>query len=366
MAESISANRGDLAEAVLGAAVTARFWLRPEGATVSNQDIKKVLESVIRTNPVKFKRDDLQLTAKITDTITFKVGIPQKAYDFIKQKANWELIPELFRSSTAYVNSDRRLILQSKFLSKNLKVNNILVNADGTGDQTGTKADIKLEVDGKPLAQQISLKVKGGDQFAQVGGLGFDKQLEIWQRLGVDVNPKRSEFEKLYDQIDNKIRFADRNAAAKSKEASLARQAAAVSYKFAAQQLSQKLKRGDEKTIMALAEFIDKGATYGDKSIELVKLVGGSYVRAKFGKQFLQNMKDVAPKLEIVFRGTTADPTVVIYHKEIGSGKAGKLIQVRARYSGESAKNKQGKYYRVYLRNIVEAGDLMFKLATDR
>lgn len=365
--KNLGANRGDLAEAVIGAAVTARFWLKPEGRQVTEADLKKVLDSFLRSNPTTFQRDDLNVVTRITDEITFRVGIPKVAYDFIRKRENWSLIPELFKSSVAYVNADRRLILQSNILAKNGKIDKILVDADGTGDQTGTKADIKLSVNGKPTPQQISLKVKGGDQFAQVGGLGFEKQTEIWtNRLGIDITRSKAEFDRIYNQINNKLRFADRTAAATSKEAELSRKAAGVVYEYAAEQLQTKFKRIDSALINRIGDFIVEGATKTDPSIELVKLVGGSFVKARFGKKFRENMMGAAPNLRVEFKGTTADPTVIIYDKDLGPGKKGKLFQVRARYSGEGVKNKQGKYYKVYIRNIVEAGDLLFQLATDK
>ena len=366
----ITANRGDVAEVVLGAAVTARFWKHPypEGTPVSEADVREILKKVIKTNPVKLNRDDYEVDTKINDVIRFKIGVPIKAFEFIKDPGNWKLIPELFSSSLKYVNADRRLNKQASVLARNGKINDIFVNSDGTGDQKGTKADIKIEVDGKPTRNQISLKVKGGDQFAQVAGVGWEKQMEIWGKLGLDVSKKKKDFTAIFDTIDYTLRYADRNSANASKEATLARKSAAVVYRFAAVELKKKFKSKDRKLLSSLGDFIRYGATLDDPHIELVKLGGakaGKFKRAKFGKKFYQNLQNVAPNLEVEYKSGVADPTVVIYDKNLGQTKEGRLLQIRAKYSPESSKTKAGKTYKVYLRNIVEAGDLFFELATD-
>ena len=60
------------------------------------------------------------------------------------------------------------------------------------------KLILKFEVDGKTTKNQISLKVEGGDQFAQVAGVGWEKQVEIWGKLGLDVSKKEK---RLYGDI---------------------------------------------------------------------------------------------------------------------------------------------------------------------
>ena len=205
--QKISANRGDVAEVILGAAVTARFWKNPAGEDVSEKDIRSIMRMVLKTNPVELTRNDLEIDTKISDTIRFRIGVPKPAFAFLKQETEWNKISDLFKSCEAYVNSDRRLNLQSKVLAKNGKVNDIFVNSDGTGDQKGTKADIKLEVDKKKTRNQISLKVQGGDQFMQIGGIGFDKQEELWSNLGIDVSSAEEKYNAYMKKLQTKLTF---------------------------------------------------------------------------------------------------------------------------------------------------------------
>ena len=360
--QKISANRGDVAEVILGAAVTSRFWKNPAGEKVSEKDIRSIMRMVLKTNPVSLTRNDLEIDTKISDTIRFRVGVPKPAYAFLKQETEWNKISDLFKSCEAYVNSDRRLNLQSKVLAKNGKVNDIFVNSDGTGDQKGTKADIKLEVDGKKTRNQISLKVQGGDQFMQIGGIGFDKQEELWSNLGIDVSSAEEKYNAYMKKLQTKLTFYDRDSVTKSGAADNIRLAAELTYKIAAEKLQTNLDKKDGKTIEKLAKLIKSGATKDDDNIELVKLQSGKFKKARFGKKYEENVKNA--ELVVSYKRTT-DPIILVYDKNLGPTK-GKLVQFRARYSIEGAKSKSGKTYRPYLRNLLETGPFLFQLASDR
>ena len=47
-----------------------------------------------------------------------------------------------------YANNDKRLKYHAIGTHINRVINSVFVNSDGTGDQKGTKADIKLTIDG--------------------------------------------------------------------------------------------------------------------------------------------------------------------------------------------------------------------------
>lgn len=362
---SISANRGDVAEVILGAAVTAKFAASPPNA-ITKKDIENVIAKVITSKAVKLTRPDMAKGGtNINDNINFTVGVPKAAWDFISKKQNWSSVDDLFKSSMTYVNSDRRLGLQCKALYRNLKTNTVKVDSDGTGDQKGTKADIKLIVDGKVTKNQISLKVKGGEQFAQVAGITFDKQVKIWGDLGVDVSSKKASFEKLLAKADLEARFKDRDTINQTDIAENVRNAAADVYKYAASELQKDFKNGTN--LDKIASFIKSGATKNDENIEFVKLKSGGFQRARFGKKFIQNLKNLAPKLKIEYVKSGSDPYVTIYDPSVGnvSSNKARLIRIRAKYTAESSGKGDKKMYKAYMRNIVEGGELLFNLATD-
>lgn len=372
-APKIDANRGDLAEIILGAAVAAKFKYPPLSGltTITRKQVEEILLLVIKAASKKtmMQRADKQKgTVKVDDNIEFRVGVPAKAWTFISDKNNWRLVDDLFTSSVGYVNNDRRLRGQVNKVYINGKKDFVLVNSDGTGDQKGTKADIKLSINGKQTVNQISLKVEGGEQFAQVAGVTFDKQLEIWGRLGVNVSSAKTAFENELKDVDLTLRFADRGNINLTKMGTALRSAASKSYSEAAKQLKTKV------DIDKLTDFLIYGATKGEANIELVKLVGAGkssplgFKRAKFGKQFKENLRSVFPNLQVAFE-FKSDPIVHIYDPSRGNMQSSKarLIRIRGFFQRPSSKSKiSGKTYGVYLRNIVEAGDILFELATDR
>ena len=93
-----------------------------------------------------------------------------------------------------FANSHSRLNAQARGLSINERQDIIKVIAAGTEDQKGTKADVKIEVESPQNPDRrfrnvdYSLKVSGGEQFHQVSGLGFDKFMNIFGEMGLDVS----------------------------------------------------------------------------------------------------------------------------------------------------------------------------------
>ena len=157
----------------------------------------------------------------------------------------------------------------------NNKKDEIFVNSDGTGDQKGTKADIKLLINGRKAPQQISLKVAGGEQFGQVAGITFDKQIEIWGRLGVNVKSAEKAYNAKMGKMNSRMMFSDRGAVGLKEVEVAIRGAMGESYKLAAKQLQSRL------PIDKLTSFLKIAASKGDSRIELVKLVNRKYKKAK-------------------------------------------------------------------------------------
>jgi len=344
-------NKGDVAEAILGAAVTAKFVVRPT-TDVSKKDIESVLNKMLLSNPVTIPTPDYIKTvkvAKILDNIKFQVGIPKPAMDFISNSSNWSEISDIFNSCMTYVNKDRRLNLQAKQFAKNKKSNKIFVNSDGTGDQKGTKADIKLTFDGKKSRNQISLKVKGGDQFAQVSGIPFEKQEKLWKNgLGLDVSSLKTAYENELKQFDPTIVFTDRKDKILSAQKDIVKNAARAVYAKAAEMMNDKFGNKDAEFMTKLISFIRSGAAGSEyKEIELVKLEKGDFKKVRFDKKF----DDFISGLDLVATVGRGDPLIEIKDSKSNSH----LIQIRFKVEAASKKTKDGKTFVVYPRNYVEA-----------
>ena len=366
-------NKGDLAEAILACGVAAKF--NNPDAVVTKTAIEKMLSRVLATRKTQLERDDkvsAKTTVKVSDTITLSVGIRKREWDFISDKRNWELIDWQFESVAKYCNTYKRIKRYSQMLYKNNKENKIVVDADGLTDQKGTKADIKVKIDNKVVNMQMSLKVTGGDQIGQMSGVPFDKQVKLFELLGVDVTPARKKYDELINKVDIGLAFThrDETKTGLGRQIHLAvREANLVVHKEAKKQLDAKMKAKDAKFIDQVTDFLRKAATGNDPTIEVVKLSTKGFKRAKFGKKYVQNVKDAMPHLKVdVNKQPEGDAETVIYDSRIGKSNsaAARLFKIRGKIIFESKTTKtEGYHLKIYVRNLIESGDLMFDLASD-
>lgn len=363
-------NKGDLAEAILACGVAAKFF--DPTAVVSKVSIEKMLGKVLSTRKTELERGDMsaKTTVKVSDTITLSVGIRAREWEFISNRKNWPLIEWQFTSVAKYCNNYKRLLKYASVLYRNNKENQIIVDADGLTDQKGTKADIKVKIDGKVVNMQMSLKVTGGDQIGQMSGVPFDRQINLFELLGVDVSPARKKYEEKLKEVDITYAFTSRDLI-KSPQAKkiqdVVRQANAFVHQEAADKLEKLMRSKNTAFIEKLTDFLRKAATGNDPTIEVVKLSTKGYKRAKFGKKYVQNMKDAMDHLKVEYRRKTGDPETIVYDPRVGesNNSSARLFKVRAKIIYESKKSKGAKVYPIYVRNLIESGDLMFDLASD-
>ena len=342
-------NKGDVAEVVLGAAMTAKFRKADDSAVTENE-VEQIIREVIRGQSIEYNRLDKVETEEVFDEITFRVGVPKKAMEFLKQEDLSEIV-DLFQSAVAYVNNDRRLDRQAKVLRSNAKVDDIFVNSDGVGDQKGTKADIKLTVNGKQTRNQVSLKVSGGEQFAQVSGVGFDKQIALWQDgLGLNIRSLERAYNQSMSDFDPGLKFFSRSEPVASEQKDIVKSSMHLVYQYATNELNKLFKERDDEFMRRLIDFISQGIA-GDEQqyIELVKLERGKFKSVRPGSRAF---RELVSNLDLVAEiRKSGDPMITIKDRE--SGKP--LITIRAKTELASSKTKEGKTYRVYPRNYIEA-----------
>ena len=204
------ANKGDISEAILAAAIAAKFKKRIDVnefkntssainignlPPVTKTDVENVLRILVRSFKYSTSVNDIDrikktVETKIYDNIQVSVGIPQKSAQFLKKESNWSEISNIFSAAITKVNSDPRLKAKAYGLSVNKKNDIIIVRAIGTESQTATKVDIRVEIinQGQKLANrsnQISLKYDA-PQFAQAVGLEFGNFGKIFDALGLN------------------------------------------------------------------------------------------------------------------------------------------------------------------------------------
>ena len=108
-------NKGDISEAILCAAIAAKFKKRLSARQLSAdpiisigdlppinyQDVRSVLTDMIgsgyRTNySVRDRNISTKQVSRITDNISVSIGLPQPSAQFLSNSANWGTIFDIF------------------------------------------------------------------------------------------------------------------------------------------------------------------------------------------------------------------------------------------------------------------------------
>ena len=380
----ISANRGDIAEGIMGAALTAKFIKREFGQTISNlpqvnaTDVDAVLAKFFRSGgtysktvrdvpkpfdfiPPDFPGDRIETTVNIvrelmfSDKVVFKLTLPQPAMDFLSKQSNRTQVRDIFERAIRYANNDPTFIREANRLATNAKNDKILVDADGVSNQLETKVDIGLFANGRKIGKQISLKTDKGRQFAQVKGFGvaeFDKLFADNMGIIVDGSVKNAvnDYIKQFNVTDA---FSFRAQTSKdvtgSVWASKLKKAATIYYKGAEKIIKTQIDAIDFRR--KLANTIRVGATRGDEDIQLVKFAGaqGAYSERTFGPEF----EDAIENADLsVVSNFTDNPTIKI------NSNNKLLVQFRARVDAD----QRADGYKILLRQLLEAGTGFFYL----
>ena len=380
----ISANRGDIAEGIMGAALTAKFIKRQLGQTVDNlpqvnaTDVDAVLtkffrgggtySKTVRDVPKPFEYipsgtpgNEIETTVNIirellfSDKVVFKLTLPQSAMDFLSKQSNRTQVRDIFERAVRYANSDPTFIREANRLATNAKNDKILVDADGVSNQLETKVDIGLFANGRKIGKQISLKTDKGRQFAQVKGFGvaeFDKLFADNMGIIVDGSVKKAvnDYIKEFNVTDA---FSFRAQTSKDVTGSVwgtkLKKAATIYYKGAEKKIKTQIDAlGFRRKLAATIRY---GATRGDNDIQLVKLAGaqGAYSERTFGPEF----EDAIENADLsVVSNFTDNPTIKI------NSNNKLLVQFRARVDAD----QRADGYKILLRQLLEAGTGFFYL----
>ena len=376
-AEKINANRGDLFEAFFAAAVAARFVKRAKERKaktlpkISTSDVDKVLSEMMKKGYTKNVND---VGSAVIDTVTVNVSIPKKASAFLEKRSNWTKVSDLRTGAVNFANSHSRLNAQARGLSINERQDIIKITAAGTEDQKGTKVDVKIEVDSPTNPDKkfrnvdYSLKVTGGEQFHQVSGLGFDKFMNIFNEMGINVSSTQRQYDKkLTEFFDIEVytkKYSSREAAQKTGGGDNLKAAAKIVYTKAQEILQEGLNVvGETEVKRKFADYIIYGLSRNVRT-ELVKFAGSGMVKTRVAdRQF----RDVLISQRFVAEiKKTGDPKIEIYlANENGikmSGKDNFIMQIRYKLEVASGKSGGMKVYKFYPRHYLEAQAGMFSI----
>jgi len=311
-------NKGDIAEGLLGLALYTKFQNRvgeeikdisAADFTASLNNLRKKKSQAVKKGAVLYQKVNIKDLRKNQDTVNLTIMLPQPSYEDLLDKSKDKLIMKLARSAINYANS-RNVTRYAKFLYVNNSKNVIDVKSEGTLDQSGTKVDLKVVVDGR-LLKNLNISLKSGTstkQFGQVFGYTASHHTALWKNLGLNYSTKQKEHDNMILDDDGIVK------------------AFHYSYKWAANEINKRLKNDKQEFAMlkTIAKMINFYATRNEKNVKLVHFKdSGNYSVLSFDK-LEDRLKKI--KLEAVYRDLTL-PTIDIQDSKTKK----KLISIKGK-----------------------------------
>ena len=333
------ANKGEIAEGVLGAAMFAKLSARVNTGigNVGGPEVWQVIDQLKNSGQDSYS---VELHDKgktlVNDKIQFTLRLKAAPYRDIMDPKKRSLMNDLLSSALAYANSERAQEYSEHFFL-NGKPDIISVVSDGVSGEKTRKTDVEVYVTdpktGKVDKRKLNISLKAGsEQMGQVGGWEFAKMNELWTKFGIMIDSYQDEYNDIVKKkgVDAAVEFIYREA----------------------NQLLQQLLSGDfdDEEYIYLRKFfngIDYFATLNDPSIELVSFEGGRHKVLKFS-QLAKKLKEI--NLTSAYNETTKNPRVDIF-----DGNSGKIF-LTIRHKTED----MGKVRR----NYIEKGPLLSELAS--
>lgn len=348
-------NKGDVSEGILAAAITARFMSKTK--TISQTDVTSLINKLSKatggskgmTSITSFSSPNKQ--ENVIDTVICKVNLAEKNMNaFLDPKIYSKAdIIALVRAAVVYANSTYVRQWADELYNNNQK-NTIEVNAEGLLDQTGTKVDLKVVIDGVKCGVGVSLKAGDVKQFGQVGGSKWTSMKTLFEPLGVKFS---KETEESYIDMVSKKQLAP---------------ALTTAYTEAFNQISKKDQRFLRK---AIADFIKNHATSGEENVVLVQL-NRSTAKVYDFELLEEKLSDKTIKVNLTSGNTDKLNTGGFESK--GSMLKTRipkmqfmidnkiLFEIRLKLEGNRFSPSAGKTLPLVVRNYIEKGEMTTKL----
>jgi hypothetical protein len=338
---NININFGDMAEAIVGAAICARFIYKNRNITTAQvfgvlyalppagkKPGKKGMES---TKDFKSANEN----KKVMDDVNFYLSLSEVNMTTVQNRSNKRLFVPYAASAVRYANSTT-VRKWSKLLYENNKYDKIEVVSDGLGGQKTTKVDVFVKVDGKPINIKVSLKAGDVKQFGQVSGIAFEKQTKLWETsfgFGSDIKPLENKYDELITQ--NK-----------------APEAVSMVYNKVLEVFNKQMRTGNTEDLKRnFAESIKYFATLDEDNVTLLQ-IGNDAAKLYTFDQIYDAIKGMTLSASIT-TGKSGLPTLFINDE---NGQA--LIQYRVKQEFKSNGSP-------YIRNYVEKQKGLSKIIGD-
>jgi hypothetical protein len=314
-------NQGNLAEAVLGAAIVAKLVLRqPNGkiGKVTPVEIKNVLKQICKVPGLSKggKKTQIKLDSggAAKDRITFYLNLGASMTAALQKMKDLSVLNKVCDAAASYANMPY-MESTAESLYNNQIDNKIEIDVDGISDNKGTKADIAMWTD-KHVFDKISLKagkVKAGHSLGQIGGNSWASILRLFHEgynpktqqkesgLGLSINTPQNEF-RYMTLVTQKPTFTTVGKAVL----------------WAYQMANGVFRRCPQSTLATnVYKFLKFHATRDDTDVKIVMLHLGKGTHKTLNPLLLeQKLKDV--DLRAVTRMDTRWPVFLVYDAAIG------------------------------------------------
>ena len=374
-------NLGDVAEAILGSAITAKF--EKGGREVNKDDVFRILKSVVEKGSITATSDYKEAEIQ-DDTITFTLSLNATSMKGLKSwlaeedpmgvakdmKVVADGLPDktvkaaqkYVIDATTYANENKRANVAVNKAKQDPAKNTVEVISDG-GDATQqniTKVDLKIKYDNK-VTRLLSLKAGRVKQFGQVSGGTFENASNFFEstiKVRLPDEMKEKDGWKDADDPDHKLHNLNKGPFKKM-------------YASMAKQVSEYTKGDDVNKeynlIQILYDAINYHATRGEEGVTMVILSPSAKIAYKelaFDQRLLKALE--LYNLELI------NETGLAQHRISVVGTL-KTDQAKKEIGPEGVKKIDGKAVLVQLstrlssnavRNLVEMGDLLKDIAS--
>lgn len=362
---------GYLAEAILQAAITARFVKR--NGNVSTADVVSFLKDYVNSKVmwnigkeskainkiIEYTTDNFGFSKK--DIVISYMSLNDKAYTYLENNlskvANNSQLRVFFQDSANYVNKGQPKE-HSDYFYNNKRVDKLEIKSLGILGQVGkdkTKADIVTYYyegynpttktgDLKKFNLNLSVKIKGETQFGQASNIYFEAMERFASAAGVKLS--KSAKEKINKIIPTQIKDGKISPIMPKEEIfskKLNVEVYKIVYEDIVNQINNKLKTNE--LIDGIMEFI----SYNDPSLVLVDI--GSGEKLYFVKKLLPVKKQI--KGSVVTTEIKKQPQTGNYNMDIFVNNA-HVLRLESRYTGNTFRNfvKSGKGLRAWMADI--------------
>ncbi len=208
---------GDIAEACIASAIALKYIKK--GAKITWKETIEFAREVIKKE--KITKNVRDANGKTIDNVTCFIKIPTETVKNIINYQKYLKLPDyenVLYEAVRYANTDSLVTKESSSYARNGEPDVIEVRAAGTEDQSGTKIDVFVEINGKRNNGQLSLKVDSPRlaNFDRGSPFDFDRHIGglFTELLELPVPKIKEEYmrqTKIYEQIAERYTFPERD-----------------------------------------------------------------------------------------------------------------------------------------------------------